>query len=477
VIAGDLNNAGLVNLAAASSQIGNVLNVGGNYTGSNGQLALNTLLNEGGAAAQSDRLVVGGNAGGNTAIKINPTGAGAVTVGDGIQLVQVNGTSAANSFRLAGPVQAGAYQYLLYQGGTTNANGWYLRSQLEAPTSLADSTDPATVPATAAAAAPAYRPAVAGYSVTPLLTTDYGFAVLGRTQERVGDMASAQSAQPGLNNGIWGRIGGQNLDADAGDRFSADEHTFFAEFGKDWTLSHDTEGASTHTGVTLTFGSTSASFSDSLRSISGQLSDSTGTVETQAQSIGGYWTKYLPDGSYIDGVGQITHYQNKYGDIYGGSASQNGFGAGLSGEAGKPFSLGSTGVAIEPQAQLLYQYLHLNHFDDGISTIGSNATNALRGRLGFRLFSANLSNDSKTSTLTPEFTADVLHDFFSPGQTSVGGVSFQNELGKTWYDVGVGLTGSFGKNSELYANVKYAHSIGGDYRQTVFGQAGYRFSW
>ncbi len=88
-IAGNLNNAGIVNLAAASGQIGNVLNVGGNYTGSNGQLVLNTLLNASGAASQSDQLVVGGNASGTTAIKINQSGTGALTVGDGIELAHL----------------------------------------------------------------------------------------------------------------------------------------------------------------------------------------------------------------------------------------------------------------------------------------------------------------------------------------------------------------------------------------------------
>jgi outer membrane autotransporter protein len=91
-------------------------------------------------------------------------------------------------------------------------------------------------------------------------------------------------------------------------------------------------------------------------------------------------------------------------------------------------------VGIEPQAQLLYQYLHLNQFDDAISPVGSNTTNGLRGRLGFRLFRADMENDSKTSSVTPYFTADVLHDFFSPGQTAVGATSFDDELGKTWYD-------------------------------------------
>ncbi|WP_460909689.1 autotransporter family protein [Paraburkholderia jirisanensis] len=486
-IGGDLNNAGIINLAAASGQAGNVLSVAGNYTGTNGQVVLNTVLNQGGSATQSDRLVVGGNASGSTTLSLNRSGSGAATTGDGIQLVQVNGTSAANSFHLATPVQAGAYQYLLYQGGAADAGGWYLRSEFEPAAATDTSAGAGTGTSTSgissnaasrAAAQIAYRPAVTGYALTPLLVTDYGFTMLGRLQERVGDLASVEAAnQSTSKNGVWGRIGGQNLDADAGDRFSADERTFFAQFGKDWTLARGANGGSTHAGATLSFGSTSASFADSARGLTGQLSDATGTVETQAQSVGGYWTRYLPDGTYFDGVGQLTHYQNQYGDVYGGSGRQNGFGAGVSGEAGKPFSLGVGGIAIEPQAQLLYQYVHLNHFDDGIAEIGSNTTNALRGRLGFRLFRANLDNSAKNSTLTPYLTADVLHDFFSPGQTSIGGATLQNELGKTWYDVGVGVTGSFGKSSEVYANVTYAHSISGDYRRNVFGQAGYRFSW
>jgi outer membrane autotransporter protein len=478
-IGGDLNNAGVVNLAAASRQTGNVLNVGGNYVGTNGQLVLNAVLNQGGTITQGDRLVVGANASGTTALRLNASSSGAATSGDGIQLVQVNGTSAANAFRLAGPVQAGAYQYLLYQGGTADVNSWYLRSQLEQAATGSTSPSGTTGSTSALASAPiAYRPAVTGYAVTPLLVTDYGFTMLGRLHERVGDVTSVEAATQSANrNGVWGRIGGQNLDADAGDRFSADERTFFAQFGKDWTLSRGENGGSTHAGATVTFGSTSASFADSARGLSGQLSNATGTVETQAQSVGGYWTKYLPDGTYFDGVGQLTHYQNQYGDVYGGSGRQNGFGAGVSVEAGKPFALGASGVAIEPQAQLLYQYVHLNHFNDGISDVGANTTNALRGRLGFRLFKANLSNDAKNSTLTPYLSANVLHDFFSPGQARVGDATLQNELGKTWYEIGVGLTGSFGKSSAVYANVSYAHSIGGEYRRTVFGQAGYRFSW
>ncbi|WP_196489747.1 autotransporter outer membrane beta-barrel domain-containing protein [Burkholderia cepacia] len=485
-ITGDLNNAGLVNVAAVSGKIGNVLNVGGNYVGLNGRVVLNTLLNEGGAASHTDMLVVGGTASGNTGIKVNQSGVGALTVGDGIQLVQVKGSSAANSFYLSEPVQVGAYQYLLYQGGAASVNNWYLRSQLDAPTP--SPTPPTSTPPTGTppqspptqspgAAQPIWRPAVVGYRMTSLLNAEYGFAVLGRLHERVGDIASLESGQPGSSNGIWGRVGGQNLEAGAGDRWTTDSTSFLVQFGKDWTLSRDASGGSTHAGATVAFGSSSASFSDNLRGASGQLPNSTGTVEMQSQSIGGYWTRYRPDGAYFDSVAQLTRYWNRYGDVYRGTASQNGLGAGLSGEVGKPYLVGATGIAVEPQVQLLYQYLHLNGFNDSTSPTSSTSTNALRGRAGIRFFAANLDSDTKTGAATPYFTVDVLRNFVSPGRTDVGGTSFTNQLGKTWWDVGLGVTGGLGKSAELYLNVKYSRNLGAGYRYMISGQAGYRYSW
>ena len=73
-----------------------------------------------------------------------------------------------------------------------------------------------------------------------------------------------------------------------------------------------------------------------------------------------------------------------------------------------------------------------------------------------------MGNDAKNPTLTPYLTANTLHDFFPPGHTHVGGATLQNELGKSWYDIGVGVTGSFGKSPAVDANVSYAHSIGGE---------------
>ncbi|MGU7840597.1 autotransporter outer membrane beta-barrel domain-containing protein [Burkholderia sp. AW33-5] len=469
-----LNNAGLVAFGAPTAAGSYRTLTTGSYVGNGGTIALNTYL--GADASPTDRLIVnGGAATGTTGLKVaNTAGTGAQTTGDGIPVVVTTngGTTSASAFHLAGPVQAGAYEYRLYRGGQSDANGWYLRSQL-APTDPGDPVGPNVIDGGGNLA---YRPGVAGYAMTPLLNADYGFSTLGKLHERVGDIYNLEKQAPGNRDGVWGRVGGQSLDANAG-RFAADERTFFAQFGKDWTLDQAPAGGSTHAGVTASIGVANASFSDMARAGTAGLSTSTGSVEMHAQSIGGYWTRYLSDGTYFDSVGQVTHYGNRYRDSYGNEASQNGFGIALSQEVGKPFGIGGTPIAVEPQAQLMYQYLKLNGFNDNVSAVSGTTTSALRGRVGVRIFRPNLDANAGGGAATPYFTADVLHDFLSPGQTVVGGTPFATHLGRTWYELGLGVTAGFGKSGELYANVKYARNIGGDYRRGVTGQVGYRYSW
>ena len=296
-----LNNAGLVAFAAPTGSptlTGSykTLTTGG-YVGNGGTIALNTYL--GADTSPTDRLIVnGGTASGTTGLKIaNTAGTGAQTTGDGIPVVVTanGGTTAASAFHLAGPVQAGAYEYRLYRGGQGDANGWYLRSQLDQtdpgdpihPSGGGDGGNNGNGNANGNGGTLAYRPGVSGYAMTPLLNADYGFSTLGRLHERVGDIYNVEKQQPGNRDGVWGRIGGQSLDANAG-RFSADERTFFAQFGKDWTLDQAPDGAgSTHAGVTASIGVSNASFSDMARAGSPDLSTSTGTVEMHAQRVGG----------------------------------------------------------------------------------------------------------------------------------------------------------------------------------------------
>jgi outer membrane autotransporter protein len=468
-----LSNAGTIAFVAPTgdpTQAASYKTITANsYVGANGTVALNTYV--AGDGAPSDKLVInGGTATGTTGLRINNTGgSGARTTGDGINVVAVTagGTTAPGAFQLGAPVQVGAYEYLLYRGGSASADNYYLRSTLEGPATPGGSTP---------SAPPAYRPGVVGYALMPALNLDYGFTNLGRLHERVGDVYSTEQNQKGNRDGVWGRIGGDGLNADSGDRFSVNQHTFFMQFGKDWTLSQAPEGGSTHAGVTASLGVMSAKFRDGLRDLNPALTDKAGNATMQAQSLGGYYTKYANDGAYWDSVAQVTHYRNKYDDVYGNNGNQNGFGVALSQEVGKPFSL-MPKLSIEPQAQLVYQYLKLGSFDDGVSSVSGNSSNALRGRIGFRLFAPNLRTEDGAGAGTPYLTFDVLHDFVPPRAVTVDGTSFRSDFGRTWGELGLGISESVGKGGQLYATVKFAKNFGGEDRRGVFGQVGYRYSW
>lgn len=466
-------NGGTVQFAAPASGFHTLTT--GTLGGSGGVFGMNTVLNEGGAATQSDLLHVAGDASGQHRLAIsNQGGTGAQTVGNGIKVVQVDGQSAPNTFALANSLQAGAYEYRLFQGGTDSASNWYLRSEYQNQDGGqpgGGGEGPGVPPA------PSYRPAVPGYVLTPALNLSYGFDTLGRLHERVGDIHSLQKAGDLMGkDGVWARIGGNNLDAESG-RFGANQQNAFVQFGKDWELARDAEGAHSNAGATVTLGSGNGRFRDSERAVDPSLTTRTGSVDTEAQSVGGYYTKYWADGSYFDGVGQVSRFSNKYSDITGVTGKQNGYGIGISGEVGKPFTIASNGLAIEPQAQLMYQYLNLDDFTDQVSQVRADSQDALRGRIGVRLFQPNATVEGEAGAVTPYITADVLHDFLSPGTTWVGGTGFERGLTKTWYEVGLGFTGNVNKNGEFYANVKYGQNIGGEQYRNVSGNVGYRYSW
>ena len=101
----------------------------GGYSGSGASLTMNTFLE--GTGSKTDQLVINGSTGpGTTFVTIkNPTinglqGPGAQTTGNGIEIIAVNGGTAAGNFALANTPVAGGYRYSLEE---TN-NDWYLVS-------------------------------------------------------------------------------------------------------------------------------------------------------------------------------------------------------------------------------------------------------------------------------------------------------------------------------------------------------------
>ncbi|WP_245609609.1 autotransporter outer membrane beta-barrel domain-containing protein, partial [Trabulsiella guamensis] len=121
------------------------LTVNGDYTGTNGNIVMNTQLGD--DSSPTDRLIVNGNTSGTTNVTVlNAGGAGDHTI-NGIELISVAGTSD-GEFKQNGRIVAGAYDYTLQRGEGQNAKNWYLSNELPAETPVQpDPVDP-TVPVT-----------------------------------------------------------------------------------------------------------------------------------------------------------------------------------------------------------------------------------------------------------------------------------------------------------------------------------------
>lgn len=121
---------GVISLTRSDASPSNQVHVIGAYA-SGGTLELNTVMNEGDAASQSDVLTVDAATlgAGPTQLSITPEGAGALTVNKGILVVKVSGgiaASAAGAFAMA-PLTQGGFVYKLVQD-TADGN-WYLQSK------------------------------------------------------------------------------------------------------------------------------------------------------------------------------------------------------------------------------------------------------------------------------------------------------------------------------------------------------------
>ena len=151
-----LSNSGVVSVLGATP--GTDLTVTGAYVGNGGTLRLGTAL--GNSASVSDRLVLdgaGASASGRTTVQVtNLGGLGALTTGDGIEIVAArNGATTTaqttrSAFALAGGhVDAGAYAYTLHAADASGAGeSWYLRSTTPAVTTPTTPTTPVTTPTT-----------------------------------------------------------------------------------------------------------------------------------------------------------------------------------------------------------------------------------------------------------------------------------------------------------------------------------------
>lgn len=487
-LTGDLHNAGVLDLRNPAGTPGNALTVNGNYAGTNGLVRINTAL--GSDASATDKLVVNGNTSGTTRVLVaNTGGAGAATV-NGIQVVQVSGTSSEGNFTLAAPVQAGAYEYGLHRGGRTDgdANSFYLSSVYQTPVPIPVPVPGVPSPAPAPVPAPeVLRPAVPGYVMGQVATQELGLGLLGTLHQRVGEQQTLKWDHCGCDDKApadqaWMRLHAQRLDLDGKRQFGFEQEMQFLQLGKDLAVRYSGDAGDksrSHTGLSVGYGRTSTNFNDRRRGEAGMGYD-TGKMKGQMLTLGAYHTRYADNGSYLDLVGQLHAVQNKYTDKYGGEGTQKGTGGGLSVEVGRPWQIGDSQWLIEPQAQLSYQLTRYRGFADNISTVDGFTSQSLRGRLGARLAWNDKTERGEKLTRTNTFyvTANVLHEFKDPKGVTIGNTTVNEQWAKqTWAELGVGAQLPLSKAAYLYGGVQYQRSLSGKGREGVSGQLGVKVAW
>ncbi|HRN87820.1 autotransporter outer membrane beta-barrel domain-containing protein [Hyphomicrobium sp.] len=457
------------------------------YLGLGGTVGINTHL--GGDGSPSDRLVIdGGNGLGTSSLAItNVGGTGAVTQLNGILVVDAinGGSTVPGLFTLAAPVTVGPYEYSLYRGSVdaSNPNAWYLRSILDC--SLDPSAPVCSSPATPGSSSPGtpdYRQETSLYAAAPAMTLLYGRLMLDTLHDRRGTGVSSDA--DGAQNAAWARVIGQHGGRDgdrsgiygSGPKYDYDFWAF--QGGLDLYRDGDAGASRNHAGAFFAIGHGSGDVDHFGIGKAGENS-------FMAYSWGAYWTHHTPQNAYIDALLLGTWYDIDASSNRMPKMTTDGgaFGASLAG--GFPVYTGSSGFSIEPQAQLAFQTINLDHGSDTSSQVHFDNVNSLVGRIGVRFaqdFGTPMWLTAAPSTFTawvqPNFWYEFLGDPKTKFSAGTGFVPFAADMGGTTFEINTGFTADVADGTAIYASASYLVGIGEHADGNAFdGKLGVKVAW
>ena len=469
------SNNGEITLANGSYE--DKLTVEGNYTANNGVLKVNTHWDSNDANnGKSDLLEITGNAEGTTKV-VSLKADGTENMIDGTigsiaadlaknstAVVRVKGTSNLKNFTgIAKTTGAGELQLASRVEDSTNSTEYFW-----------------TVVSTNKDAI--YTASVPAYTLIPNLNLEVGYETVGTLHQRRGENQALSWEKSQANNQIWGRIIGKHIALDGKKRLNLSADLAGFQFGHDFDISSSKNGGKRLTGGYVGYTHANSKFYDEYRAENGVVLDDkyTGKAKTENLHVGVTHTRYSEDGSYIDFVGQLSWMQNKYNSL-DSKAKNHGLGVALSGEVGRPFVLSKEKTnngdswIIEPQAQLIYQYLGLNSFTDDMRSVHQDKQHNLRSRIGVRFAYNNLTDHEKVRTLY--FTTNVWHNFRNTSASNIGEDNVTEKLAKTWGEVGLGAQFATSSNTHIYADARYEQSLSGTKHQGYKGSIGIKYSW
>lgn len=493
---GTLTNAGEINLYNGSYK--DVFTIEGNYHGNNGNIIMNTLWNapggENGENSESDLVYITGNASGSTRVSpssfedeadynvIDGTIQQLSTRLNSVPVIKVAGNSTPTTF-IGTAKTAGAAEAQLTSRQVNGIWEYYWTISPLGSSGATAGIIGGTTGGSSGSSRPIYIMAqpVSAYVLMPKVNMEMGYSTVGTLHERRGENRILDLENMSADKGqIWTRIYGSGLNENGTDRFQYEGNLYGVQIGHDFKINKDKNGNDHLLGGYISYNRANTDFFDEYRAENGKISDSkyTGKGKSESISLGITKTKYTPKGSYYDLVGQVSYLQNKYNSRDDYSAKQNGFGLLLSGEAGKSFNISKNGNwSVEPQAQLIYQYLNTKSFNDGLRNVNQDNRNGLRGRAGVRLA---YNGDNGNSRINSYYAvANVWHDFtkYDSKYTNIGSDKITEKLGTTWGEIGLGAQAPLGQKSNLYVDTRYEHSFNNSNRSGYKGTIGFKHTF
>jgi len=206
-----------------------------------------------------------------------------------------------------------------------------------------------------------------------------------------------------------------------------------------------------------------------------------GSADMTGYSLAAYWTHKGVNDWYLDAVLQGTRYANAQAwSNRGQKIHPDGWGIAASLEGGYPVALGK-GWALEPQAQIIYQWITLNNGSDSYGQVKFEDSHAWQGRLGARLTKDWTSENGKKGQFFAR--ANIWHAFDSTAKTTFNSFDGQNpvglktKLGGTWGQAGLGINGQLTPKLTAFANGDYNFNLGDGTGHSFGGRLGLRYEF
>lgn len=440
-------NSGTIDLSS-NALAGDTLTINGNYVGNNGNLLLDTVLGD--DASLTDKLVITGDASGTTYVTVTNLGSSGSQTVEGLEVVEVDGTSTSNAFVQNGRIVAGAYEYSLVKGNASGSDteSWYLSSLNSSGTQ------------TLRAEAGSYLANLAAANTMFDMSLHDRFPI---------DKTNSHADQAVWIKGTTDRTKFK----DTTGQISTETDKSTVQIGVD--LAQWDNGQDHHFAAGLMTGYGKAT-SDSRSSVTGYKS--TGTVD--GYNVGAYATWYGSNAQgsdfYLDGWALWNDFNAQVNGQSVAEEKYNLSGMSTSLETGYAIKLGQSATSsyfIQPEAQLIWSDVDADHHTETNGTQVTGNSNNLQSRLGLRAYMKNISSNQIT-VWQPFVELNWLHNT-DPYTISMDDGKAEQGGSKNIGEIKLGLEGQIKQNASLWINGA-SQQGSADYRNYGF-KVGFKYNF